>query len=136
MQFDILPRSFWNFSPRFGDLFDEDWRSYLPSSGLTIFEDEKRILVEAAVPGVDPEKIEVTLDQGILWIRGEEREEGEDKKRKYYRRASRSFSYRVAVPGKIDENTEPEVECKNGIVTVKFPKSAVTELKKLKIKTE
>jgi len=57
-------------------------------------------------------------------------------KRKYYRKASRSFSYRVAVPGRIDETAEPEVKSRNGLLTVTFSKLAAVEPKKLKIKTE
>ncbi len=138
MQLDIIPRSFWNFPSRFAELFDEDanWRTFLPSSGLTVSEDDQHVYIEAAVPGIDPEKIEATFDKGILWIRGEAREEDEDKKKKFYRKASRAFSYRVAVPGAVDEKAEPEVKHHNGLVTAIFNKLPETEPKKLKVKSE
>jgi len=73
------------------------------ASGLSVSEDDKHVYVEAAVPGVEPDKIEVSYDKGVLWIRGQQEQENQDRNRKYYRKASASFSYRLAVPGNIDE---------------------------------
>jgi len=44
--------------------------------------------------------------------------EEETKEKKYYRKATSSFSYRVAVPGEIDQNKEPYASCRNGVMTV------------------
>lgn len=136
MQLDIIPRQFWNFPTKIPSLFDEDdFSSFLPSSGLTISEDDKKVYVEAAVPGIDPKDVEVTFDKGVLWIRGEAKEEEEDKKRKFYRKASRSFSYRVAVPNTIDEKIDPDVVCRNGQLIVTFTKLLESEPKKLQVKS-
>ncbi len=137
MAFDLMPRSFWNIPSRL-PIFDEDedWKSFLPSSGLTVSEDDKSVYVEAAVPGLDPEKIDVTYDKGVLWIRGNNEEREEDKDKKFYRKASSSFSYRVAIPGNVDEHAEPEAVCKNGVMKVSFAKVPETEPKRLSVKTE
>lgn len=139
MSDDLIPRSFWSFPsfriPNFGDLErDDEWYT-IPgiSNGLTVSEDDKKIYVSAAVPGVDPDKVEITFDKGYLWIKAEsENEEGDQKK--YYRKATNSFSYRVAVPGELDQNIEPEANYKNGVMTVEFTKVAVNPPKKIKIK--
>lgn len=127
--------TFPNFS--FPDILEEenDWLS-MPSekSGLSIYEDDKNIYVEAAVPGIDPNDIEVTFQDKYLWIRGETKKEEENKKKKYYRKASSSFSYRVAVPGDVDMKKEPEATCKNGVMTVSFAKLAKTQPKKIQVK--
>lgn len=137
MSLDLIPRSFMDLPSRLPSIFDdEDWRSFMPSSGLTISEDDKKVYIEAAVPGIDPNKIEVTYDKGVLWIRGNQEQKDEDKKRKFYRQASSAFSYRVAVPGNIDENAEPEASCKNGIMNVKFNKLPEMQPKRISIKTE
>lgn len=133
MAIDIVPGAFWRGTslPSFWD--DEDWN--LPTNqpgGLTISEDEKRVYVEAAVPGVDPKNVEITFDKGVVWIKGEIKEVEE--KKKYYRKATSSFSYRVAVPGDIDLKVEPEATMKNGIMTVAFTKSAVAQPKKIQVK--
>lgn len=131
MTLSIVPRRFWDFD-------DEDnWLTEPLSnvnSGLSVSEDEKNVFVEAQVPGIDPDNIEVTYHDGYVWVRGEEKEEEKDKKRKYYRRSSQSFSYRVAVPGEINENVEPEAVYKNGVMTVKFEKSPKSLPKKITVK--
>ena len=137
MALDLIPRSFWNFPSRVNSMLDDDdWASFLPSSGLTISEDDKSVFIEAAVPGVDPKNVEVTFDKGVLWIRGNEEQKEEDGKKKFYRRASSSFSYRVAVPGNIDETAEPDAVCKNGVMKITFNKVPETEPKKLTVRTE
>ena len=137
MSFDLIPRSFWNSGSRLPSLFEEDdWSSFLPSSGLTISEDEKNVFVEAAMPGLDPNNIEVTFDKGVLWVRGQAEEKQEDKDKKFYRKASSSFSYRVAVPGNVDEKAEPDAMYKNGVMKVTFLKTPETQPRKINIKTE
>ena len=137
MALDLIPRSFWNLPSRLPSVLDdEDWRSFLPSSGLTVSEDDGHVYVEAAVPGIDPDKLEVTYDKGVLWIRGSEEQKSEDKGRKYYRQASNSFSYRIVVPGNVDEAAEPDVVCKNGIMKVTFIKVPETQPKKLTVRKE
>lgn len=140
MSDDLVPKSFWSFPsfrfPTFGDIErDDDWMT-IPgfSNGLSVSEDENKVFVSAALPGVNPDQIEVTFDKGYLWVKGEVKEEEGDNK-KYYRKASSSFSYRVAVPGELDQNKEPEASYKNGIMTVEFAKVPKTPPKKITIKS-
>ncbi len=134
MAIDIVPGAFWRGTslPSFWD--DEDWN--MPAnqpSGLTISEDDKHVYVEAALPGVVSDDVEITFDKGVVWIKGETKEVVE--KKKYYRKATSSFSYRIAVPGDIDLKVEPEATMKNGIMTVAFAKSAVSQPKKIQVKS-
>jgi len=134
---ELIPRSFWDFpSIRLPSLWgeDEDWPIVSTPSGLSVSEDEKNVYVEAAVPGIDPDDVDITFDKGTLWIKGEAKEEEKDKKRKFYRKASRSFSYRVSVPSEVDPNAEPEASYKNGVMTVTFAKSPSSQPKKIKVK--
>lgn len=106
------------------------------SSGLSVSEDDKHVYVEAAVPGVNPDNVEVTYDKGVLWIRGEQEQKDEDKNKKFYRRASSSFSYRMAVPGDVDMSKDPQATYKNGIMKVTFDKVPEAQPKKIAVKTE
>ena len=59
---------------------DEDtWltNSQTPS-GVSISEDEKNIYIETALPGINPENIDITYENGYVWIKGEAREEEEE----------------------------------------------------------
>src|SRR3989344_6381047 len=136
MAFDLIPRAFMGPSRWASWLDDDDWSSFLPSSGLTVSEDENHVYVEAAVPGLDADKVDVTFEKGVLWIRGQKQEEEKDEKKKFYRKASSAFSYRLAVPGDIDESKEPEAVCKNGIMKVTFAKKPEVQPKKIAVKKE
>lgn len=115
---------------------DDDWLS-APStqSGLSVYEDEEKIYVDAAVPGIDPKDVEVTFQDGYVWVHGETKEEERDQKKKYYRKASSSFSYRVAVPGDVDTNHDPEATYKHGVMTITFAKSQKAQPKKIQVKS-
>lgn len=135
---DIVPSSFWTFpSLRLPSIWgeDEDWPLSSGPSGLSVSEDEKNVYVEAAVPGIEPKNVEVTYDKGTLWIKGESKEEEEDKNKKFYRRASSSFSYNITVPSEIDPNTDPEATYKNGMMKVTFAKTPQTQPKKITVKS-
>ena len=136
-----LPRSVWSFpSMRFPfSLFEENeeegWlQDFSDPSGLSVYEDENNVFVEASLPGLKAEEIEMTFEKGILWVKAEKKEEVEDKTKKYYRKATSAFSYRVSVPGDIDENREPEALFIDGMLKVIFSKSKKHEPKKIRIK--
>src|SRR4029077_4297447 len=95
-------------------LFDEGlsrpWR-FLPTETegafpVEVSETEGDIEVKAALPGIDPEKVEITVQNDVLTIRGEHREETEDKKREYYRREVRygAFHRSFALPTAVDSD--------------------------------
>lgn len=136
MAFDLIPKSLWAF-PSIKPWFDdEDWVTNLPtaSSGLSVSEDDKHVYVEAHMPGLNTEDIDVTFKNGELWIQGNKKEEEEDKKRKYYRMASSSFSYRVLIPGNVDESNDPEASYKDGVMYITFKKVPAPQPKKISIK--
>lgn len=103
------------------------------SSGLSVYEEGDHVIVEAALPGVESEDIEVSQTHGFLLIEGEKKEE--ETKRKYYRQAVRSFSYRVPLPGKADMSIEPEAIFKDGVMKISF-KKGVNKGKSIPIKKE
>ena len=138
MALDLIPRRLLSFpSLSLPDFWDEDeewFTSPSTQSGLSVYEDDSKVYIEAAVPGIDPKNVDITYQDGYVWVRGETKEEEEDKKKKYYRKASRSFSYRVAVPGDVDTTKDPEATYKHGVMTIVFAKSPKAQPKKIQIK--
>lgn len=104
------------------------------SEGLSVYEDEKNIYVEAPVPGIKPENIHVTFEKGVLWIKGEEKQEEEKKEIKYHMKSSSFFSYRLPLPSRIDENATPEATCEDGILKITFAKSKESSPQKIQVK--
>lgn len=132
---DLAFGNFWRMPTISFPSLVEDVAGMLPANnflnGLSISEDEKNVYVEAAVPGVDPKKVDVTFNKGIVTIRAEKEEEEEGKK--FQRKATSSFYYRIA-PADIDLKAEPTAVCKNGIMTVTFPKAPAGKPKKIAVK--
>jgi HSP20 family protein len=140
MAYDLIPNRLLSFPQiQLPSIWndDDDWLT-APSnpSGLSISEDEKKVYIEAALPGIDPKNVEITFQDGYLWIRGEVKEEEKDKNRKYYREATKSFSYRVAVPGDVDTTIDPSATYKHGVMTIAFMKSAKSQPKKIQVQLE
>ena len=104
-------------------------------NGLTVYEDNEAVYVEAWVPGLGSEDIDLTFEKGVLWIKGENKKESDDKK-KYYQRSDSAFSYRVSVPRRLDESAEPEAMCTNGVISVRFAKSKSELPRKIEIRNK
>lgn len=115
--------------------FDENlgkWAEDLPdTSGISVYEESNYVCVEASMPGLKPQNIEITFNKGTLWIKGKKEEDSKNKK--FYQKAVSSFSYCIQVPGNIDESKQPEAIYKEGILLVKFAKNQETEPKKIPV---
>jgi len=117
--------------------WDEEERSlghYIDHSDISLSEDQGHIYVEAAVPGVSPDEIQIDYDKGILCIKADKREEMQDKERKFYRKTNRHFFYQIPVPGRINEKESPEATCKDGMLKVCFSKLEEPQKKKICVK--
>jgi len=135
MNTKFLPKPFWDFYHSFPSLWDREstWDfEESQSMGLSISEDKKHVFVEASLPGILSDNIELSFDNGRLSIEGQKKEEEKD--RNYHKRASSSFYYSTAIPSYIDEKKEPEATYKDGIMTVKFFKNGKKK-KTIPIKT-
>jgi HSP20 family protein len=139
MKYDLVPSRLLSFPslPLSSMWEDEEWLTTPTSSGgLSISEDDQKVYIEASLPGIDPQNIDITFHDGYLWVKGDIKEEQKDTKRKYYREASKSFSYRVAVPGDIDASQDPVATYKHGVMSVSFAKSPKSQPKKIQVKLQ
>lgn len=119
---------------RWPSIWDDDDLGITTSfDNLDVYETENEVVVKASIAGVDQDKVDISYEKGVLSITAAEEEEKTEGK-KYYKKASRSYSYRIAVPGNIDMKKEPEAKVKNGIVTVTFQKAEEEKPKKIAIK--
>lgn len=103
------------------------------TSGITMYEDEAHVVVEANLPGVDLESVDVTYDRGRLLIRAERESEKEGKDRSYYHKSMNSFAYNIEIPSNIDESKNPLADYKNGLMTIRFEKSEGSKPKKIEV---
>lgn len=124
---------------RWPQIWDDDWFpavSSTTSNGLDVYETDDEIVVKANVAGVPADKVEVTYEDETLLIKAQADEEATEKTRKHYSKSSWSYSYRVALPGKINASKEPDAVVTSGVVTVTFKKSQASTPKRVTVKTK
>ena len=125
----------YNRGPLFGPAFE-------PGLGLRQYpkinlrDDVENVYVEALVPGVDPDKIEMNVLGNTLTVAGERKvaDQPEEKLTWHRReRVSGKFMRTVELPVEIVAD-KVKAECRNGLLHVTLPKAAEAKPKKISIK--
>jgi len=136
--FDDFGGGFWR-SPFRRSVFDLEpfWRrelSWETAPAMDIAETEKAYEITAELPGMSESDVEVVASNGGLTIKGEKREEKEEKKKDYYLSERRygSFERRMQIPEGVDVD-KIEASFKNGVLTVTLPKTAQAQEPEKKI---
>lgn len=129
----FLPDLFSSFPTSWEDFEDKMGYWFGKTTGVTVSEDDKNVYVEAHLPGLKPEELDVSLDRNTLKISGERKEESKDDERKFHSRAQRSFYYQVELPTQVEENTE-QAQYQNGILQISFKKTRKDNIKKIAVK--
>lgn len=91
-----------------------------PHVELSETDDEMRITAE--LPGLDEKDVELTVEEGVLTLRGEKRAEVDDKDRGYSERSYGRFERRIALPRGIARE-HVGATFRNGVLTVTLPKT-------------
>jgi len=107
------------------------------SPNIDVVENDKEIRILAELPGMEEKDIEVSMSKDSLTIRGEKKEEQEDKGKGYYRmeRTYGSFSRIISLPSEIDQD-KVSAAFRKGVLSVTLPKTAkaIKETKKIAVK--
>lgn len=123
--------------------FEDDWDlptipgiSRLVGQGLNLYETDKELVAEAAVPGITEENLDVTVDDNVVRIVGSrtQKERDKTKQRTFMDTLSYSYNYVFRLPQGVITDQEPEIELSDGILTLHFAKVQKTPPKKLTIK--
>lgn len=124
-------RTFW---PSFID--EEDWVD--TSEGLSVYETDNDLVVKAHIAGIPADKVDVSVEGGVITIKGEHEETEEEKKKKkvVYRQArSAKYLYTTNIPCPVETNKASAV-VENGVVTVTIPKAPEAKPKKIAVKAK
>lgn len=139
---EIADRAFDIFRLRGGEWGREldDWfhaeREVLRPVPLEIKENDKEIIVTAAVPGFKPEEIEVSLKDDLLILSGEAKASEEKNEENVITREWKSnrFLRRFTLPSHVDPNNV-RANLKDGMLELTMPKAPIEEAKKIPVKT-
>ena len=109
--------------------------SWPKAPAVDVAETDKAYEVTAELPGMNESNIEVKLADDVLTIKGEKKEEKEEKNKDYYYVSERrygSFQRSFTVPAGVD-SSKIEATFKNGVLTVTLPKNAQAQKSEKKI---
>lgn len=136
-EFATLRRAFDRFFEEpFEPRFLLPWRLDQFEPALDVAEDETAYIVKAALPGVKPEAVEVTLHNNVLTLKGEVKADEEIKEASYTVRERRygSFLRNLTLPTAVNaEAIEAKQEA--GVLTVRLPKMEEDKPKKIAVQT-
>jgi HSP20 family protein len=115
----VMPAGFARWPQLTSDNGKTEWA---PSADIS--ETEKEYVIRASLPAVKKEDVKVVVDSGVITIKGERKQQNEDKSEKFHRIENfyGSFERTFSLP----ENINPDaIRCdsKDGILTVHIPKT-------------
>jgi HSP20 family protein len=128
---------------RFNRLFNEAFSNVFGGEQLAtatwtpavdIYETDHDLVLKAELPGIDPKDLEIRVENGTLYLKGERKHESEVKEENYHRieRAYGSFVRSFTLPSSV--NTEDvKAEYKDGVLTLTMAKREEAKPKTIKI---
>lgn len=130
----------------FGDFerfFGEDFSPMpMPKIGwdlaTDVYEEDNNVVAEMNIPGIDSQKIDISIKDGYLRVSGSREEEKEKKRKDYYSKEIRrgSFERVVKLPAEVDES-KTKAEHKDGVLRIVMPKiSKEKPSRKIKVETK
>jgi len=120
----------------FERIFDRGlWEDFAFTPALDVYQDKDNVIVETPLPGVDPEKVDITIENDVLTISGNTADEQEIKREDYYRKEVRkgSFSRSVILPMSVKADMA-EAHSEKGILKIVVPKAEEAKPKKIAVK--
>jgi HSP20 family protein len=124
---------------------DRLWRNFNGGGGeegpvenwaipLDVVQEGENIVVKASVPGVNPEDIDVSIENDVLTIKGQSREERERQEGDYLMRERHTgcFYRALRLPNSVDfDKAQPHYE--NGVLSIAFPKMESKKARRLQV---
>ncbi len=114
----------------FSNIITSRWRP-----AVDIKEEGDHFLIKADLPGVNPKDIEITMENGMLTIKGERESEVRDSTENYKRveRVSGTFYRRFSLPDTADAE-RIEARSKDGVLEIKLPKQEKLQPRRIEVK--
>jgi HSP20 family protein len=105
---------------------------------LDVYETDENLVVEASLPGMSPDEVDISIVGNTLTIKGE-REEHQEKQEegKYYFRERRygAFQRSIALPTEVSAD-KAEATFENGVLKLTLPKAEEAKPKRIEVKVK
>jgi HSP20 family protein len=104
---------------------------------VDVYEEQDHVIVKAELPGLSKDDVQLTVDEDTLTIKGEKKKEEEVKEKDYHRweRSYGAFLRTIPLPVQVKSDAAT-AQFKNGVLTVRVPKSEAPGRKHIPIKVE
>jgi len=133
------------FFPEFDDM-EKSLESMLPAvrgnqfgftPAVDMYEDKDNIVIETQLGGIDPDKVDISIENNVLSIKGESEKKSEVDEKNYYRKEIRrgSFYRSIPLPTKVDGDQATAVN-EEGVLKITVPKAAEVKPKTIKIQNK
>jgi HSP20 family protein len=131
---DEMNRLFNDFFGRVPSRFEGDWSASEWNPSVDISETKDEIVVKAEVPGMKKDDIKITLQDNVLTMRGERKQEKEEKETNFYRmeRSYGSFTRSFNLPTMVQAD-KIKASYKDGILNITLPKAEEIKPKQIPI---
>jgi len=131
----VLDKFFEDFG--LAPITDDGWNLASFTPKVNVAETDKEVKISAELPGMDEKEIEVSVSDGYLTIKGEKKEEREEKEKNYYRmeRSTGYFHRDIPFPCEVDADKSSAV-FKKGVLTVTLPKTQKAKGRQIEVKPE
>ncbi len=102
---------------------------------MDVYETKDSVVAEVSLAGVDPKDVKVTVENDILTVKGERKEEKETKEKDYYCKEIRSGSFMrsMSLPAHV-KSDKAQAESKDGILKITIPKTEAKATKEIPVK--
>jgi len=126
------------------DLLNRFWSSSSEPFGLAewspaldVSETDDAVLVHAEIPGIDPKELDIAVVGDTLTIRGEKKDQSEQKGRNYHRVERRygSFTRSLTLPAAVDADGVT-AKAHAGVLQIRLPKKEEAKARRIEIKGE
>lgn len=104
---------------------------------LNVYDAKDKLVVTAEIPGLDPAKVELTVQENSLTLAGERNGDATEENLRFYRkeRPTGQFSRTITLSEKVDP-AGVKAASKNGILTIELPKAQAAKSRTVAIETE
>lgn len=123
-------------------LFDDAFTRPINLTGFTapaidLYQTDTEVVVKAALPGMKSDDVQISITGDVLTLKGEYRQEEENKKATYHIREQRygSFERSILLPVEV-QTDKAKAEFEDGILTINLPKAEQVRPKTITVKAK
>ncbi len=130
-QFEEMDKMFSDFSP----ILRGAQSGFVPA--VDMYEDKENVIIESQLAGIDPENVNISIENDVLTIKGESEKKSEVEDKNYYRKEIRRGSFYRSIPlptHVLGDSAKAAAE--DGVLKIIIPKAPEAKPKTIKIETK